>query len=175
MQSVADANRHFGSVDGSLQIAVYVAALIGFRQEIVEVEHRNRVVLYSEIRICVEVTADIVNLTVGYQEFRHVALIAVWQSLIEPHAPYDLGELRFCQARLRKRLQQMNVLCRTERIEQVKHLLVEVVERHHFKLNLCALSCQHLIGADIHSPAYKDREFFGSSISAIEIQVTSVS
>ena len=105
MQSVADANRHFGSVDGSLQIAVYVAALVGFRQEIVEVEHRNRVVLYSEIRICVEVTADIVNLTVGYQEFRHVALIAVWQSLIESHAPYDLGELCFCQASLRKCLQ----------------------------------------------------------------------
>lgn len=124
VHGVADANRHFGGVDGSLQIAVYVTALVGFRQEIVEVKHRNRVVLYTEIRICVEVTADIVNLTVGYQEFRHVALIAVWQSLIEPHAPYDLGELSFCQASLRKRLQQMNVLCRTERIEQVKHLLV---------------------------------------------------
>lgn len=82
MQSVTDADRHFGGVDGSLQIAVDVTALVGFRQEIVEVEHGNCVVLYTEVRICVEVTADIVNLTVGYQEFRHVALIAVWQSLI---------------------------------------------------------------------------------------------
>ena len=77
MQSIADANRHFGSVDSSLQIAVDVTALVGFRQEVVEVEHRNRVVLYSEIRICVEISADIVNLTVGYQEFRHTALIAI--------------------------------------------------------------------------------------------------
>lgn len=129
VQSVADANRHFGSVDGSLQIAVNVTALVGFRQEVVEVEHRNRAVLDPEVRIYVEVTADVVNLTVGYQEFWHVALIAVRQSLIKPHAPYDLSELRFGQAGLRKRLQQMNVLCRTERIEQVKHLLVEVMEQ----------------------------------------------
>lgn len=69
MQSVVDAYCHFGSVDGSLQIAVYVTALVGFSQEIVEVEHRNRVVLDTEIRICVEVAADIVNLTVGYEQF----------------------------------------------------------------------------------------------------------
>lgn len=69
MQSVIDAYCHFGGIDGSLQIAVYATALVGSRQEIVEVEHRNRVVLDTEIRICVEVTADIVNLTVGYQEF----------------------------------------------------------------------------------------------------------
>ena len=156
MQSVVDSDCHFGSIYGSLQIAVDVTALVGFRQEIVEVEHRNRVVLDSEIRICVEVTADIVNLTVGYQELWHVTLIAVRQSLIEPHSPNDLSKLCFCQASLRKRLQQMNVLCRIERVEQFKHLLVEVVERHHFKLNLCALSCQHLIGANVHSPADKD-------------------
>lgn len=174
MQSVVDAYCHFGSVYGSLQIAVYITALVGFRQEIVEVEHRNRVVLDTEIRICVEVTADIVNLTVGDEQFGYASLIAVWQSLIESHAPYDLGELRFCQASLRKRLQQMNVLCRTERIEQVKHLLVEVVERHHFKLNLCALSCQHLIGADIHSPAYKDRELLCATVGTVEIQVVVV-
>ena len=124
VHGVADANRHFGSVDGSLQIAVDVTALVGFRQEIMEVEHRNRVVLDTEIRICIEISADIVNLTVGDEQFGYASLIAVWQSLIEPHAPYDLGELRFCQASLRKRLQKMNVLCRTERIEQVKHLLI---------------------------------------------------
>lgn len=86
MQSVADADRHFGSVDGSLQIRVNVTALICFRQEVVEVEHGDCVVLDTEVRMRVEVTADIVYLTVGYQEFRHVALIAVGQSLIEPHA-----------------------------------------------------------------------------------------
>ena len=77
MQSVVDANCHFGSIDGSLQIAVDVTALVGFRQKIVEVEHRNRVVLDTEIRICVEISADIINLTVGYQELWHTALITV--------------------------------------------------------------------------------------------------
>ena len=107
MQSIVDAYCDFSSVDCSLQIAVNVTALIGFRQEIVEVEHRNRVVFDTEIRICVEVAANIVNLTVGDEQFGYAPLIAVRQSLIEPHAPYDLGELRFCQASLRKRLQQI--------------------------------------------------------------------
>ena len=65
MQSVVDADCDFGSIDCSLQIAVDVTALVGFRQEIVEVEHRNRVVLDTEIRICIEISADVVNLTVS--------------------------------------------------------------------------------------------------------------
>ena len=74
LQSLADSYGHFCSIDATLNIAVYVTALVRFCEQIVEVKHGYSAVLRSEIRIVVVVTAHIVNLTVSDEKLRNSTL-----------------------------------------------------------------------------------------------------
>ena len=51
VKRVVDANAQLGSIYGPLQVRVDVAALIGFREQVVEVPEAYLVVLRSEIRV----------------------------------------------------------------------------------------------------------------------------
>ena len=69
-------------------------------QSPVKVEHGDSVAFRSKIRIGEVVTADIVYLTVRYQQPWNRPLITIGQSLIKPHASYNLCKLRLSQVRL---------------------------------------------------------------------------
>ena len=102
LQSLADSYGHFCSIDATLNIAVYVTALVRFCEQIMEVKHRYRAVLCSEIRIVVVVTTHIVNLTICDEKLRYSALLIAWQCLIKSHSANNLSKLCLAQPSLRK-------------------------------------------------------------------------
>ena len=67
MKGVADAHAYLGCIDGTLEVGVYVAALVSFGKQVVEVEHGEGVVFPAKIGIGEVVTADVVDLAVCYE------------------------------------------------------------------------------------------------------------
>ena len=95
VKRVVDANAQLGSIDGPLQVRVDVAALIGFREEVVEIPEAYLVILCSKIGIGKVATTAVVNLAVCNKETRDSLLLFRRKSLIKAAASYNCGELGF--------------------------------------------------------------------------------
>lgn len=94
-KGIIDANAQLGSIDGPLQVRVDIAALIGFREEVVEIPETNLVVLRPKVGIGKVATTAVVNLAVCNKETRDSLLLFRRKSLIKAAASYNCGELGF--------------------------------------------------------------------------------
>ena len=158
VKRVVDANAQLGSIDSPLQVRVDVAALIGFRQQIVEVPEAYLVVLCSKIGIGKVTPTAVVNLAVRDKQARDGPLLLRRQCLIESAASHDRGELRFGQVGVRQALHQMDVSGRSVGTEQVDALQVEFIQIGDLHLKFESVTRENLVGADVASPANEDGE-----------------
>ena len=85
-----------------MQVRVNVAALIGFRQQVVEIPEANLIILCPEIGIGIVAPTAVVNLAVSNEQARDSPLLLRRKSLIESAASHDGGELGFGQVGVRK-------------------------------------------------------------------------
>ena len=168
---VVDANAQLSSIDSPLQVRVDVAALIGFREQVVEVPETNLVVLCPEIGIGEVTPTAVVYLAVRDKQARDGPLLLRRQCLIESAASHDRGELGFGQVGVRQALHKVDVSGRSVGTEQVDALQIELVQIRDFHLEFEPVSRKNLVGADVDSPADKDGELLETAGSPVEIEV----
>ena len=174
VKRVVDANAQLGSIYGPLQVRVDVAALIGFREQVVEVPEAYLVVLHSEIRVGKIASAAAVNLAVGNEQARDGLLLLRRQCLIESAAAHDGGELGFGQVGVRQALHEVDVSGRSVGTEQVDALQIEFIQIGDLHLEFKPVTRENLVGADVDSPADKDGELLETAGSPVEIEVVVV-
>lgn len=154
-----------------MQVRVDVAALVGFRQQIVEVPEAYLVVLSPEIGIGEVASTAAVNLAVCDKQARDSPLLLRRQCLIESAASHDGGELGFGQVGVRQALHKVDVSGRSVGTEQVDALQIELVQIRDFHLEFEPVTRKNLVGADVDSPSDEDGELLETAGSPVEIEV----
>ena len=74
LQCSADSNSYLRSIYATLNIAIYVTALVCLRKQIMEVKEGYSVTLVSKVRIVVVVTTHIVYLTIRDKQLGNLTL-----------------------------------------------------------------------------------------------------
>lgn len=171
---VVDSNAQLSSIDGPLQVRVDVAALVGFRQQVVEVPEAYLVVLRTEIGIGEVTPTAVVYLAVRDKQARDGPLLLRRQCLIKSAASHDRDKLRFGQVGVRQTLHQVDVSGRCVGTEQVDALQVEFIQIGDLHLEFEPVTSENLVGADVDSPADKDRELLETAGSPVEVEVVVV-
>ena len=128
-----------------MQVRVDVAALIGFREEVVEIPEAYLVILCSKIGIGKVASTAAVNLAVSNEQARDGPLLLRRQCLIESAASHDRGKLRFGQVGVCKALHQMDVSGRSIGTEQVDALQLEFVQIGDFHLEFEPVTRENLV------------------------------
>ena len=77
VQGIVYSYSYLCGIYGSLQVSIDVTSLVGFRKQVVEVPHRQTVVLCPKIRIAVIATAHIVDLAVRNQQAWYLFCISL--------------------------------------------------------------------------------------------------
>ena len=77
VQGIVYSYSYLCGIYGSLQVGVYVTPLVGFRKQVVEIPHRQAIVLSSEVRVTEIATAHIVDLAVRNQQAWYLFCISL--------------------------------------------------------------------------------------------------
>lgn len=68
LHDIIQPHTYLRSVHGTIEVSIYIAALVGFGQEVMKVKQGNRIVFDTKMLIRIEVTANTVNLAVSNQQ-----------------------------------------------------------------------------------------------------------